>query len=407
MNSTMRVVLGIGVVVVAVVLLVVLKDDGGDSSDGSTTTEPPRRAGVDRAAQAAIPTIVVEERQAGRRDRRDLDYNEGEQVRFKVDSDVSDEVHVHGYDIMKDVKAGGSVTLRLPGDDRRRLRGRARGPQGADPRAARQPVSLLQVLPLAHALVARQDLPIPAWLFAWGASIVLIVSFFALSAAWREPRFEERTLAPARRRALSRALLGLPGAGPLRRDRRLPARRRRLRGAARAPKRRTATSPSPSSSSPAGSASRCSASSSATSSGRSTRGGRSAGRSAAPSRRSPASAPPTSRYPGAAGPLAGGGRPGRLRLAGDRLRRQRRRRGRRLARTRPRVAALVYSGYTLAMMAVFGVEEWCERGEVFSVYFGMFSRLGCLGVSDGRLGVRRPLSAATQLGDGAGLGRRS
>ena len=31
------------------------------------------------------------------------------------------------------------------------------------------------------------------------------------------------------------------------------------------------------------------------------------------------------------------------------------------------------------MMAVFGVEEWCERGEVFSVYFGMFSRLGIFG----------------------------
>ena len=45
-------------------------------------------------------------------------------------------------------------------------------------------------LPLAHALAARQDLPIPAWLFAWGASIVLIVSFFALSAAWRTPKFE-------------------------------------------------------------------------------------------------------------------------------------------------------------------------------------------------------------------------
>ena len=59
------------------------------------------------------------------------------------------------------------------------------------------------------------------------------------------------------------------------------------------------------------------------------------------------------------------------------------------------VAALVYSGYTLAMMALFGVEEWCERGEVFSVYFGMFSQLGFFGVEDGRLGAaarsrRRP-----------------
>jgi hypothetical protein len=60
------------------------------------------------------------------------------------------------------------------------------------------------------------------------------------------------------------------------------------------------------------------------------------------------------------------------------------------------VAACVYSGYTLAMMALFGVEEWCERGEVFSVYFGMFSQLGYFGVSDGRIGRRRPLSAATR-----------
>ena len=35
-------------------------------------------------------------------------------------------------------------------------------------------------LPLAHGLlIGRQDLPIPAWLFAWGAPLVLIVSFVA------------------------------------------------------------------------------------------------------------------------------------------------------------------------------------------------------------------------------------
>src|SRR6476619_4472832 len=64
-------------------------------------------------------------------------------------------------------------------------------------------------LPLAHALVARKDLPIPAWLFAWAASIVLIVSFFALSAAWRTPRFEEENWRPLGGR-MSRLLLGLP-----------------------------------------------------------------------------------------------------------------------------------------------------------------------------------------------------
>jgi hypothetical protein len=67
----------------------------------------------------------------------------------------------------------------------------------------------LNLLPFAHALAARQDLPIPAWLFAWGASIVLIVSFFALSVGWREPRFEEDRWRPLGA-GLSRALLGPP-----------------------------------------------------------------------------------------------------------------------------------------------------------------------------------------------------
>jgi hypothetical protein len=61
----------------------------------------------------------------------------------------------------------------------------------------------------AHALASRQDLPVPAWLFAWAASIVLIVSFFALSAAWREPKFEDEGRRPLRGR-LSHALLSLP-----------------------------------------------------------------------------------------------------------------------------------------------------------------------------------------------------
>lgn len=48
----------------------------------------------------------------------------------------------------------------------------------------------------AHGLVGRADLPIPEWLFAWGAALVLIVSFVALSALWREPRLERRDQRP-------------------------------------------------------------------------------------------------------------------------------------------------------------------------------------------------------------------
>lgn len=64
-------------------------------------------------------------------------------------------------------------------------------------------------LPLAHALSTGQDIPLPAWLFAWGASIVLVVSFFALSAGWRRARYEGdswRAVAPG----LGRAITSLP-----------------------------------------------------------------------------------------------------------------------------------------------------------------------------------------------------
>src|SRR5215207_1834791 len=42
----------------------------------------------------------------------------------------------------------------------------------------------------AHGLVGKQDLPIPRWLFAWAATVVLVVSFVALAVLWRSPRLE-------------------------------------------------------------------------------------------------------------------------------------------------------------------------------------------------------------------------
>ena len=42
----------------------------------------------------------------------------------------------------------------------------------------------------AHGIVGRADLPIPAWLFAWGAAVVLVFSFVALAVLWPEPKLE-------------------------------------------------------------------------------------------------------------------------------------------------------------------------------------------------------------------------
>jgi hypothetical protein len=46
---------------------------------------------------------------------------------------------------------------------------------------------------LAHGLVGRQDLPIPKWLFGWGAAVVLVASFVGLAILWPKPRLEHAT----------------------------------------------------------------------------------------------------------------------------------------------------------------------------------------------------------------------
>jgi hypothetical protein len=117
-SNTTRVVAGIAVVIVAVVLLIVLKDDGksaseeveGTSFDTPAKTEQAPADGKKSQGNPSIPVIVIKngEPVGGI---TELTYNAGDRIRFKVDSDVSEEIHVHGYDLMKDVEAGGSVTF--------------------------------------------------------------------------------------------------------------------------------------------------------------------------------------------------------------------------------------------------------------------------------------------------------
>ena len=47
-------------------------------------------------------------------------------------------------------------------------------------------------MPLAHGIGGVRDLPVPLWLFFYGAGLVLVVSFVALGALWRRPILEER-----------------------------------------------------------------------------------------------------------------------------------------------------------------------------------------------------------------------
>jgi hypothetical protein len=48
----------------------------------------------------------------------------------------------------------------------------------------------------AHGLVGRTDLPIPSWMFAWAAALVLILSFAALALLWPRPRLQQPRTRP-------------------------------------------------------------------------------------------------------------------------------------------------------------------------------------------------------------------
>jgi hypothetical protein len=106
MSDRLRIGAGLIVVVAAVVLFIVLQGGGSSDSSGKQPT-------VNGKAVSGVATIRVRDgKPVGGITK--LDYTKGDQIRIKVVSDVADEVHFHGYDIGKDVKAGGSVTFDLP-----------------------------------------------------------------------------------------------------------------------------------------------------------------------------------------------------------------------------------------------------------------------------------------------------
>lgn len=59
----------------------------------------------------------------------------------------------------------------------------------------------------AHGIVGREDLPIPQWLFAWAAAVVLVASFVGLATLWPKPRLEGPSAAVSLE---GRTLLTLP-----------------------------------------------------------------------------------------------------------------------------------------------------------------------------------------------------
>jgi hypothetical protein len=241
----------------------------------------------------------------------------------------------------------------------------------------------------AHGLVGRADLPIPEWLFGWGAAVVLIVSFAALALLWQQPKLEGRDFFRPLPEGVSFALVntatevfaGVVGVGLL-----VLTVYAGLAGT-QAPQANFAPTfiyvifwvglvPA---SILFGDVFRAFNPWRAIARG----AGWAAGRAAGP-------LPTPFRYPDWLGRW-----PAIFGLLGFTWME--------LASTNGddpstlATAALVYTAVTLVAIACFGTEAWISRGESFSVYFNLFSRISAVEVRDERLGLRPPLSALTRL----------
>lgn len=91
------------VVVVVIVGFVVARAAGGGGSSSTTAA----------GTTTVVPTVVVRHGKPVGGVKK-LDFPKGGTIDFKVRSDVADEVHFHGYDVHRDVPAGGTVRFRVP-----------------------------------------------------------------------------------------------------------------------------------------------------------------------------------------------------------------------------------------------------------------------------------------------------
>jgi FtsP/CotA-like multicopper oxidase with cupredoxin domain len=106
--------LGIAVVI-AVVAVIVLADSSEDSSpppaaDNADATATATATGTATATPTPTPTPTPPPLLTGGKVAK-LKFTEGDTVRFRVRSDVPEEVHVHGYDIAKDLEANKTTTV--------------------------------------------------------------------------------------------------------------------------------------------------------------------------------------------------------------------------------------------------------------------------------------------------------
>ena len=117
MGRSQRIGLLVAAVVVVVVAIVLI--GGGDDDDPSSTDNTAQTTSTGgstkKPAAPEVPTITIKDgKPVG--GEQEIEVDKGDTIQFKVKSDADHEIHMHGYDVAKDVEAGGTVSYNVPAD---------------------------------------------------------------------------------------------------------------------------------------------------------------------------------------------------------------------------------------------------------------------------------------------------
>lgn len=87
--------------------------DGKGNGDSAGDKPKPKPDPKPKPEEPEVATIVIEGGQpvGGV---QELTFTKGDAIRFVVESDVADEVHLHGYDVFQEIAAGGTAKFDVP-----------------------------------------------------------------------------------------------------------------------------------------------------------------------------------------------------------------------------------------------------------------------------------------------------
>jgi hypothetical protein len=115
--------IGAVIAIVAAVILTTAGGGGDDEQEATTaqqtaTPTPTTEAPGETPTETPTPTPTPKPQPplVTRGEVTKLRFEQGDTVKFRVRSDVADHVHVHGYDLMKDVAPGQTITFSFPAD---------------------------------------------------------------------------------------------------------------------------------------------------------------------------------------------------------------------------------------------------------------------------------------------------